>query len=204
MPLPNATQGDHGSDTDGYGTMTEPTAKTKLRTSNPMFAISAVQRYGKELRRYLFRRLGGPKEVDDLAQEVYVKLLRIGAELHLHKPLAFVHTVAARVLADHRTAAAQERAHLGCDRGSDDEPDRVSDALYERLEESLVVQRRIDRALAQISPRHASVLLMIKRDGMSCEEVATKLRLSVHTVHKYLQESRAQLRRHRWGQEAEE
>jgi len=183
--------------------MTDPIALTNIRLGNPMFSISAVERYGRQLRRYLFRRLGGPREVDDLAQEVYIKLLRIGAELQIHRPLALVYTVAARVLADHRTVATQERTQPSLDDGNDDEEShRVSDALCGRLEESLGIQQHIDRALAQISPRHASVLLMIKRDSMSCEDVAIKMGLSVHTVHKYLQEGRAQLRRRRWEMEA--
>ncbi|MET0497804.1 MAG: RNA polymerase sigma factor [Steroidobacteraceae bacterium] len=184
--------------------MTDSIAKPAVRTGNTRFSIPAVERYGRELRRYLFRGLREPQDVDDLAQDVYMKLLRGGTDLQASKPLAFVYTVAARVLADHRTAAAQERSRLSFSDGdAAEESDRVTDALCSRLEESLSIQQQIDRAFTQMSPRHASVLLMIKRDGMSYEEVAVKLRSSVHAVHKYLQEGRAQLRRRRWEKEAE-
>ena len=200
-PIPESLM---GLDIDSTGVMSESNTKAKVRSYNPTFVISAAERYGKDLRRYLHRRLGGPQEVDDLAQEVYMKLLRIDAELQVRKPLAFVYTVAARVLADHRTEAAQERAYVSfsADTGNDSS-DRVSDALSDRLEEHLCVQQQIERALAQIPNSHASVLLMVKRDGMSYEEVASKLNLSMHTVHKYLQEARAQLRRQRWDKEAD-
>lgn len=179
--------------------MTDPIAKAKARSDTPGFAVSAAERYAKQLRRYLFRRLGGPQEVDDLAQEVYLKLLRVNTEIQLREPLAFVYSVAARVLASHRAEAARERANVtSADDAPDEWSDRVSDALSDRLEESFSVQQQIEKALSLISPTHAAVLLMIKRDGLSYEEVAARLELSVHTVHKYLQEGRAQIRKQRF------
>jgi RNA polymerase sigma-70 factor (ECF subfamily) len=101
--------------------------------------------------------------------------------------------------------AAQDRAHLtASDEDFEEVSNHVSEALSDRIEENLSVQQQLESALAQISPTYAAVLLMIKRDGMSYEEVAAKMGLSLHSVHKYLQRARAELKRRRWeGEDAD-
>jgi RNA polymerase sigma-70 factor (ECF subfamily) len=175
--------------------MSDPIEKSKARGRSPNFAISTVERFTQELRRYLIRRLGRPQEVDDLAQEVYLRLLRIDSAKCVHKPLAFVYGVAARVLADHRTETSQDDAYfVSAEELPESWSDHASDALSDRLEDSFSISQQIEKALAQLPAMHAAVLILHKRDGMSYEEVAVELQLSVHTVHKYLTEGRAQLR----------
>ena len=179
--------------------MSDPIEKSRGRGRSPNFAISTVDRFTQELRRYLARRLGRPQEVDDLAQEVYLRLLRIDSQKCVHKPLAFLYGVAARVLADHRTETAQDDAYfVSAEESPEGMSDQASDALSDRLEENFSVCQQIEKALAQLPPMHAAVLILHKRDGMSYEEVAVELKLSVHTVHKYLTEGRAQLRMKLW------
>lgn len=64
----------------------------------------------------------------------------------------------------------------------------------DELADRLGLQRQFERGFAQLSPTHQAVLLLHKRDGMSREEVATALNLSVHTVKKYVCQALAQVR----------
>ena len=163
------------------------------RSGTVSFGVDAVRRYAAHVRRYIDRRLRNPQDLDDLAQEVYLRLLRVDdSTVRVREPLAFVYEIAARVLADHfrRNPARRFQStgeatmHLGI----------ASEALGDRLEESLSVRQQLERALAEVSPVHAAVLVLHNRDGLSHEEVAVELDLSVHTVRKYLTEARAQIR----------
>jgi RNA polymerase sigma factor (sigma-70 family) len=60
--------------------------------------------------------------------------------------------------------------------------------------EQLELRNRLDLALAQLPATHRLVLLLVKRDGMSYPEAAKAAGLSVHTIEKYVVESRARLR----------
>lgn len=163
------------------------------------FGISAFRHYRGELHRYLLRRLRKPQDVDDLAQEVYLRLLRHDESKCVHKPLAYLYGIASHVVADYRIEEDHDREHLTFDSESEEswsaEPSSV---LPDDLADRLNLQQQLERALAQLPPTHAAVLLAHKRDGLSYEEVAEKLNLSVHTVEKYLTLAKARIRTMPW------
>ncbi len=47
-------------------------------------------------------------------------------------------------------------------------------------------ERELKRLLSQLPPAHRSILILRGRDGMSYQEIAKELGMSVHTVKKYL------------------
>src|SRR6476646_7591720 len=93
--------------------MTEPKEISESWVSR--FAGAAAHRYARELHRYLLRRLRRPQDVDDLAQEVYLRLLRLDEAKCVEKPLAFLYGVAAHVVADFKLQASTREAHLTFD-----------------------------------------------------------------------------------------
>jgi RNA polymerase sigma factor (sigma-70 family) len=153
--------------------------------------LGVFARYTRELHRYLVRRLRRPADVDDLSQEVYLRLLRMNQNRLVHKPLAYLYGVAAHVVADfhkrnHELASSEESS------------DVVEQLLPDNLAERLNLQQQLERALAQLPPMHAAVLLAHKRDGLSYEEVAQELNLSVHTVAIYVKQAKARIRMMQW------
>lgn len=149
--------------------------------------------YTRELHRYLLRRLREPQDVDDLAQEVYLRLLRLDENKDVEKPLAFLYGVAAHVLSDFRSTARHgEYVPL-------DTVDECSLAgTIPDETERLNLQQQLEYALSQLPPTHAAVLLAHKRDGLSYEEVAARLNLSIHTVEKYITQAKARIRLMPW------
>jgi RNA polymerase sigma-70 factor (ECF subfamily) len=163
------------------------------------FGISAFRHYRRELHRYLSRRLRKPQDVDDLAQEVYLRLLRHDATKCVHKPLAYLYGIASHVVADYRIDEEHDREHLMFDSEAEQTwSESPASVLPDDLADRLNLQQQLDRALAQLPPTHAAVLLAHKRDGLSYEEVAAKLRLSIHTVEKYLTQAKARIRMMPW------
>lgn len=160
--------------------------------------MTVVESYARDLRRYLARRLIRHQDVDDLAQEVYARLLRVDDDKQIEKPLAFVFGVAAHVLADHRLANRRQE-HVSFDSElADDAGAAQQTSPDQELPERLSLQRQLESAIDDLPPLHRAILVACKRDGHSSEEVAAQLGLSVHTVNTYLAAARAQLRMKSW------
>ena len=63
------------------------------------------------LTRYLRRRLPGRIDPQDLAQEVYVRLLRVEQLEHIKEPQAYLYRVASNVAAEWRMRAVHAKPH---------------------------------------------------------------------------------------------
>jgi RNA polymerase sigma-70 factor (ECF subfamily) len=163
------------------------------------FATSTFGRYRRELHRYLLRHLRQSQDVDDLAQEVYERICRIDEAkiIIIEKPLAYLYGIAAHVLAEYRQEIEMERRcdHIECD---DDWANHPSCCLTDNIPDRLNLQQQLNKALAQLPPTHQAVLLAHKRDGLSYEECAEKLGLSIFTIEKYLTQAKSQLRTISW------
>lgn len=167
-----------------------------LETQDVPFNITSIRRYRQELHRYLLRRSRSPQDVDDLAQEVYLRLLRHDSSKYVHKPLAYLYGIASHVLADYRNASEHDHECLG---GTDeDAPEEIQSASRDDLSDQLNLQQQLERALAQLPTTHAAVLLAHKHRGLSYEEVAAELGLSIHTVEKYVTQAKARIRTMTW------
>jgi RNA polymerase sigma factor (sigma-70 family) len=150
------------------------------------FVAALVRDHGQRLRRYLAARLrNSTSDVPDLAQEVYLRMLRMPRHETIRSPQAYLFTVAHHVLYEHRMseAAAPETVQMTdllAEMESYVEEDPA--ALLEtrqRLEQ-------LDCALREISPRAYATFVLHRRYGFSLEEIGTHLGLSRGMVKKYL------------------
>lgn len=156
-------------------------------------ATTAFRDHATELQKYLARRVDHAQDADDLAQEVFARLLRIrNAEL-VRKPLAYLLGIAAHVVREFRQRKQNEHVLFDSELTDNvcEQPQQLS---HRGHAEQLELQNRLDEALAQLPPTHRLVLLLVKRDGMSYPEAARAAGLSVHTIEKYVVEARARLR----------
>lgn len=167
-----------------------------LKTRIDAFDVSSCQSYRKQLHRYLLRRSRRPQDVDDLAQEVYLRLLRHDSAKCVHKPLAYLYGIASHVLADHREESDQERDSLSSE-GEENSTEFCS-VTGDDLAEQLNLQQQLQRAFARLPRTHAEVLIAHKHRGLSYEEVAAELGLSIHTVEKYVIQAKARIRMMTW------
>jgi RNA polymerase sigma-19 factor, ECF subfamily len=163
-------------------------------TAAARLATSAFREYSPELHRYLLRRVHHLEDADDLAQEVFARLLRVRDAELVRKPLAYLLGIAMHVVREFRQRKDNDRVVFDS---------VVSEELCEQASEGVVardpaddleISNRLDRALALLSPTHQLVLLLVKRDGLSHTEAARTAGLSVHTSEKYVVEARARLR----------
>ena len=151
-----------------------------------------VATVGGDLLRFLRSRLSHGDQAQDLAQEVYLRLLRVEDIGLIRNPRAFVIHLAAhaahewRMLARNRLQHSQdELQELAADDG--DPADAIErDSQIHQLE----------RVLSKLTPKQQAVLLMHRRDGMTYQEIASHMQLSVAMVKKHLSRGLAVCHQH--------
>jgi RNA polymerase sigma factor (sigma-70 family) len=149
------------------------------------FVAGLATRYGQRLRRFLAARLRNAGDAPDLAQEVYLRLLRIDRHELIRNPEAYLFTVASHLLSEYtlRQTAAPIVVDIGELFGelhtvADDDPSETADR-----------QQRIQalaRVVEKLSPKARAALLLHRRDGYTLEEIAGELGVSRDMVKKHL------------------
>jgi RNA polymerase sigma-19 factor, ECF subfamily len=161
---------------------------------------AVVGRYGRELHRYLVRRLRRPADADDLAQEVYLRLLRRNRSEAVVNPRAYVYRIASHVVSEFRARSEQGAGYVTFDSEIVEQLERqpLGQPTEDELAERLDLQRQVQLALAVLPPTHQAVFILHKRDGLTHQEIAQRLQLSMHTIEKYLVQAKARLRTIKW------
>jgi RNA polymerase sigma factor (sigma-70 family) len=136
------------------------------------------QQWNGSLFQFLRRRARSAADVEDLAQETYLRLLRGRDLADVRNPHAYLLRVASHVAFEWRDQ--QPRPDVVVDEMLVDEnaPELEIDA---RLSE-----RRVQRVLAESSPMMRAVLLLRLRDERTYEQIARELQLTGRQVRRYL------------------
>jgi RNA polymerase sigma factor (sigma-70 family) len=141
------------------------------------------------LTRFLRRRLPQQIDAEDLAQEVYVRLLRVEKLELIEEPQAYLYRVASNVAAEWRMRACHSKPH------SADELDTLVGATTpESLLDDADLAKQLDVALREMTPMVRAVIYLKLRDGMSHEQVAQHLGITTRMVRRLLTTGYAQLR----------
>jgi RNA polymerase sigma factor (sigma-70 family) len=173
--------------------------KAKPSSLLTAFAAKAAELYSTDLHRFLARRMHRPHEVEDLVQEVYLRLLKIDRGEFVQNPRAYILQTASHVFHDHfqkdrRTQRFVLTDSEVVDRVSENPPELAACDLARRLS----TEKQLKAVLAQLSKLHAAVLIMFYREGYSYEEIADQLKVSVRQVKRYLANAKEELTRIDW------
>ncbi|HEY5760959.1 MAG TPA: RNA polymerase sigma factor [Steroidobacter sp.] len=152
-----------------------------------------VASHGVKLRRFLLLRVRNAADVPDMLQEVYLRMLRVPNVESIRSPEAYLFTVAQHVVQQHslRQSAASPSVELSEMLNSAravPDVDPVLDLDAQQCLEQL--QSELDR----LSPKLRATFLLHRRDGLSLEEIAERLGISVPMVKKNLMQALVQLR----------
>jgi RNA polymerase sigma factor (sigma-70 family) len=147
------------------------------------------QRWNRSLFQFLRRRVRSSVDVQDLAQETYLRLLRAHDLSEVRNPLAYLLQVARHVALewDDRQPRGDSVVVL-------DEDMLVDGQLPELELDARLLYQRLERTLASISPMMRAVVLLRLRDERSYEEIAAELRITDRQVRRYLERGYERLR----------
>ena len=160
------------------------------------FVAEIEKQHGQRLRRFLASRLRyGAADVPDLAQEVFLRLLRIDRHETIRSSEAYLFTVAFHVLHQHvmRRSAAPEAVEITT---LIDQMEAAPDADPVNRAETAQQIEELQEALQQLPPKARAVLLLHRRDGYSLEEIADRLGFSRANAAKYLAKALLHCRQH--------
>jgi RNA polymerase sigma-19 factor, ECF subfamily len=163
------------------------------RTRAASLAADACEHYHAALHRFLMRRLRSAQNAQDLAQETYLRLLRVEHADFVRKPQAYLYRIAANLLYEFRLRERKDLVTFDSDvaeHAAEHSPHVDSDDAGEDLARA----QQVEELLARLPPLYRAVFVLRKREGMSYPEIATTLGISVHTVKKYLARAVAQCR----------
>ncbi|WP_313697412.1 sigma-70 family RNA polymerase sigma factor [Achromobacter sp.] len=162
-----------------------------MPTPDPSPAI-AVQRLYDAHHGWLFgwlrRRLGNNADAADLAQDTFVGLLgayRRRALPDLQEPRAYLTTIAKRLMVDLYRRLALEQAYLEVLAAM---PARHAPSEEQRLA-VLQTLREVDAMLAALPDKVRAAFLLSQLDGLTYEQIATEMRVSVRTVKRHMAEA---------------
>lgn len=140
-----------------------------------------MRRWHSGLTRFLEHRVTTPVDAQDLAQEVYIRILRHEALDEVLDPRAYLYRVASNVASEWRMRAAQRQAH------SSEELEMLVDlAAPDTLAEQAFTSQRIDEVIRELDPVTAAVLYLKLHEGHTHDEIAQRLAITPRMVRRHL------------------
>jgi len=142
------------------------------------------------LRRFLVARTGVPAaDVEDVAQEVFLRLMRYGDGELVDYPQAYLHKVASHVAIEWSTRARNRQPHAA----------RWLTQLVDGAQPDQELERAetlaaIDQVLETLTPYQRKVIKLRFVDRKSYTEISTELGESVRSVERQIKKSYDKLR----------
>jgi RNA polymerase sigma-70 factor (ECF subfamily) len=144
------------------------------------------------MRRWLSSRSSiQPADLDDVAQEVFLRLIRYSDETLVEYPQSYLFRIATNVVNEWHERSRNKLPHD--DAGLEalqEEPHREPENSTERTLVSSQVQMAVDR----LPPRQRAVLLLHINDELTYKQIAVKLKVSPRIVRRDIANAYTQLR----------
>lgn len=164
-------------------------AETKQSLVARLFA-----QHGGALQAFLYRRVRRHSDAAELAQEVYVRMLRVPDMTTVRNPEGYLFAIASNLAKEHSHRGPSESGVLDIDDPAVQEQLAVLPAFGGELDR----ERRIERlreVLDQLSPKCRAVVVLQYWHGLSYEDIAGRLGVSTNMVKKYVSHALMHCRR---------
>lgn len=147
------------------------------------FFNDAFREHRSRLYQYLRRRLANEDDAQELAQEAYLRLLRVSRNELVRDPQAYLYRVARNLVYEQncKTLPAESWAD-----DSELETLEHPGAAPEIEVEHAKAYEIIERAVAELPPRYQAIVLLFCREGLSQREIAEQVGISKSMVQKCL------------------
>jgi RNA polymerase sigma factor (sigma-70 family) len=146
----------------------------------------------RELKRFLIRRVQSPEVAADLAQEAYLRLLRVPHMDKIDDLRGFLFTIASNLARDYlRQRSRHEQVDSGPLGPSIPGPAPSIEALMDAQRYVALLQQVID----ELPPKTRAVFVLYRVEGHSYRDIATTLDMSPRTVEYHLRQALIHCRR---------
>lgn len=157
--------------------------KNVPKIESDSFVVALATEHGHDLVRFIAKRMRSSVDAYDIAQETYLRLLRLDRKDLIRDPRPYLYRIAANLLYEaelRRRADATGMAQLASEAAD-------AEAGYEAsAPEISELQEQLAHALQGLSPKCRAVLLLHRREQMTYDEIGAVLGISSSMVKKYL------------------
>ncbi len=142
------------------------------------------ERYCRRLYGFVFRYIKQKEDAEEIVQEVFVKIWESRNKIDAYSSFeSFLFTIAYNTtisLLRKRTSEKKYLEHLQSLQHPDDLPDLIDEIHFNELNE------RVQLLLNELTPRQKEIYHLSREEGLSHDEIAKKLDISVNTVKKHM------------------
>lgn len=150
-------------------------------------------RYADAVRRYFSRRLAGAPDIEDLTQEVFVRLLRRARLGDIENIEGYLFQIAANLMRERGRHRLRRR--LDAQQPFDDDfSETYDDVSPERILLGREAYDLMVRSLQELPERTRTVFILNRFEDLTGVEIARRLGVSVSTVEKDMMRAIAHLR----------
>jgi RNA polymerase sigma factor (sigma-70 family) len=150
--------------------------------------------HGGALRTFFLRRIRAKADAADLAQEVYVRMLRVSDKEAIRNPVHYLYTVANNLVKEHAVLERRQASGIDIDEASPHAQLETLPAFDGDLD---AVRRvlRLNTVLQQLRPKCRAAVELRFTHELSYREVAMHLGVSPRMAKKYVAQGLSHCRR---------
>lgn len=145
-------------------------------------------KHSGRLRTFLGRRVRRREDIEELVQEVYVRMLGVRDMENVQNPEGYLYTVAANLAKEHALRERFAQQSVDVDDPAVQEPLAEVPAFGEYIDAEARV-KRLREVLRELPPKCHAAVVMAHWHGMSYQAIAERLDVSPHMVKKYLSQA---------------
>jgi RNA polymerase sigma-70 factor (ECF subfamily) len=147
------------------------------------------KRWNRSLLRFIGRRVPSRGDIEDLAQETYLRLLRARDLGTVRNPQAYLLGIASHIISEwrHRQMPAGPFSAV-------DEESLSDESLPELSVEADLSRALLERTLQEMAPMTRAVMVLRFREERRCEDIARELGLTDRQVRRHLTRGYERLR----------
>lgn len=149
------------------------------------------KRFNQKIYFFSLRYLKNKEEAEGIVQEVFLSLWKNRARLKVEADFqAYLFSISFNAIKKRFRKLSREKKHLEAYLATVETEASTSDPTlhYKQLNELL------EKSTAKLPPRQREIFLLSKKEGLTAEEIATKLALSKRTVENHLFRAKAFLK----------
>lgn len=166
----------------------------QIKNGNNIAFYNIYERYCKRLYGFVLRYIKVEADADEIVQEVFVKIWESRSKIDVYLSFeSFLFTIAYNSTISLLRKRANEHKYLEYLKSLQqiqNAPDLIDEIQYNELNEKLHL------LLNDLTPRQKEIFQLSREKGLSHEEIAQKLNITVNTVKKHMGNTLSYLKSH--------
>lgn len=176
------------------GGRTDACGPVAVADTKPSLVERLFAEHGGALHAFFRRRIRSQADVPDLAQEVYLRMLRITDQEAIRNPVPYLYTVANNLVKEHAVLDRRRASSVEIEKVEEEEQLETLPAFDGELDAATRVAR-LRVVLQQLGPKCQAAVALRFAQGLSYREVAIRLGVSPQMAKKYVAQAVAHCRR---------